>query len=131
MRKPHLSIGIIGHVDHGNTTLAKALESMHGVELANRLQEPKEAVNALSEYRSRKVNIIQYPLSDKQLKVIKAMQNGAFIESTKGCHRCDGLHLTKQSFQQLKIYGLIEHKEFVGRHSAITQLTDTGKTYNV
>lgn len=80
---------------------------------------------------NRRVYIPDQPLTEKQKQVIKAMQNGAFIEGTSGCYRCNGIHLTKKSFTALKKMGLIFIKERVGYYSTIHELTEKGLSINI
>lgn len=128
MKKPHLNIGTIGYVDHGKSTLAAAVyKIINEVELAPKIPE----LISISSRTDRPIYVKHIALTEKQNKVIKAMQNGCYIESTNGCHRCDGHHLTKQSMKTLRGYGLIERKQFVGNFSTISQLTEKGKNYNL
>ena len=122
--KAKLKIAMVAHGTSLGTAIAKSI-GLHN----EAIEAPKQAPNPLSEYR--RVKVSWQPLTDKQRKVIKAMQGGAIIESTRGCHRCDGIHLTSQSIVQLKAYGLIEHGWFVGQYSSTAVLTEDGKNYNL
>lgn len=121
------NIGIIGH-GSGSSALASAIASMQAIEMAPMIPETV----SISSRMDRPVYVKQHiALTEKQNKVIKAMQNGCYIESTNGYNKCDGHHLTKQSMKTLRGYDLIEKKQYIGNWSAIWQLTEKGKSYNV